>query len=61
MQDGTQFADAMQVAREAAQMERKVLMRLRDEGKIGDETVRVVERELDLAETRIDVVQERFD
>jgi CPA1 family monovalent cation:H+ antiporter len=61
MQDGTQFADAMRVAREAAQMERRVLMRLRDEGKIGDETVRAVERELDLAETRIDVVQERFD
>ena len=55
------FADAIRVAREASQTERRVLMRLRDEGKIGDETVRAVERELDLAETQIDVEGQRFD
>ena len=59
--DRRPFADAMRVAQAASQTERRVLMRLRDEGKIGDETVRAVERELDLAETRIDVVRQRFD
>jgi CPA1 family monovalent cation:H+ antiporter len=60
MQNGARFVEAMRVTQEAAHAERRVLMRLRDEGKIGDETVRAVERELDLAVTRIDVVRQRF-
>jgi CPA1 family monovalent cation:H+ antiporter len=41
------------LAQGAAQAERRVLIRLRDEGKVGDETLRTVERELDLMESRI--------
>jgi hypothetical protein len=33
------------------------LMRLRDEGRVGDGVLRDVERELDLVESRIDAVK----
>ena len=39
-------------AREVSEVERHVLIRLRDEGAIGDEVLRRLERELDLSETR---------
>ena len=44
----------LQIARETVQVERRALIRLRDEGKIGDEVQRRLERELDLTEARQD-------
>ena len=41
-----------EVAREAVEVERQVLIRLRDSGRIGDEVQRRLERELDLTEAR---------
>lgn len=38
---------------EAVQVERQELIRLRDSGRIGDETYRALERELDLSESRL--------
>jgi CPA1 family monovalent cation:H+ antiporter len=43
-----------QVRREALQAERKMLVKLRDDGVIGDDILRRVERELDLEESRFD-------
>jgi Na+/H+ antiporter len=43
----------LKTASGAAQAERHALIQLRDDGKIGDETMRAVELELDLTETRI--------
>jgi CPA1 family monovalent cation:H+ antiporter len=45
-----------QVRREALQAERKMLVKLRDDGVIGDDILRRVERELDLEESRFDGV-----
>lgn len=44
----------LEIARETVQVERRALIRLRDEGKIGDEVQRRLERELDLTEARQD-------
>ena len=41
------------VLRELLQMERKAAVRLRNEGRINDEVLRRIERELDLSETRL--------
>jgi monovalent cation/hydrogen antiporter len=41
-----------QISASALQAERRTLIALRDQGRIGDETLRKMERELDLAETR---------
>ncbi len=40
------------ISHDAAETERKTLIRLRDEGRISDEVLRAVERDLDLAESR---------
>ncbi|WP_158943989.1 Na+/H+ antiporter [Granulicella sp. S190] len=40
------------ILEEALQAERRTLIGLRDKGKIGDDVLRTIERELDLAETR---------
>lgn len=42
-----------QLALQTVQVERGELIRLRDEGRISDETLRVLERELDLSESRL--------
>jgi NhaP-type Na+/H+ or K+/H+ antiporter len=44
-----------ELMRGAARQQRQALLKLRADGRVGDEAVRVVERELDLAETRLDV------
>jgi CPA1 family monovalent cation:H+ antiporter len=60
-EQGTEFTEMMRIAQGALQAERRVLLQMQDEGRVGDETVREVERELDLSETRIDVAREKFD
>jgi monovalent cation/hydrogen antiporter len=42
-----------QVMLDALQVERATLIRLRDEGQIDDEVMRTLQRELDLAESRM--------
>jgi NhaP-type Na+/H+ or K+/H+ antiporter len=49
--------EMLKVMRGAARQERLTLMRLRDEGRVGDGVLRDVERELDLVESRIDAVK----
>jgi CPA1 family monovalent cation:H+ antiporter len=51
------FGEMLKVMRGAARQERLTLMRLRDEGRVGDGVLRDVERELDLVESRIDAVK----
>ncbi len=51
------FDEMLKVMRGAARQERLTLMRLRDEGRVGDGVLRDVERELDLVESRIDAVK----
>ena len=46
------FEEGKALARETLEVERHALIRLRDEGAIGDEVMRTLERELDLSETR---------
>jgi NhaP-type Na+/H+ or K+/H+ antiporter len=46
------FARRNEVMREVVQVERAALIRLRDEERIDDEVARVLQRELDLAESR---------
>lgn len=46
------YHELMRAAREAAQVERKAIIRLRDEGRISDDVLRTMERELDLEESR---------
>jgi hypothetical protein len=41
-----------EIALSTVQVERQALIRLRDEGRIGDDVVRKLERELDLEEAR---------
>lgn len=47
------FQQRRDVYRDALQRERSILLRLRDSGEIGDDVQRRLERELDLAETRL--------
>ncbi len=60
-EQGTQFSEMMRISQGALQAERRVLLQMQDEGRVGDDTVREVERELDLSESRIDVAREKFD
>jgi Na+/H+ antiporter len=55
LRDDAHFGPYMEAALGAAQAERRAVMQLRNEDKIGDETMRIVEMELDLTESRIDV------
>jgi NhaP-type Na+/H+ or K+/H+ antiporter len=49
-----QVMKVQELVRGAAHEQRSALLKLRAEGRIGDEAMRVVERELDLMETRLD-------
>jgi NhaP-type Na+/H+ or K+/H+ antiporter len=51
------FEAMLRIMRGAGQQERLTLMRLRDEGRVGDAVLRNVERELDLVDSRIDAVK----
>jgi CPA1 family monovalent cation:H+ antiporter len=42
----------MEISRETAQVERETALRLRNEGRINDQVLRKIERELDLSESR---------
>jgi hypothetical protein len=42
-------------ARDAVQVERRTVIQLRDEGRISDDVLRRLERELDLEETKYDL------
>jgi Na+/H+ antiporter len=53
-ESGTQGAKVQELVRGAARQQRHALLRLRAEGRVGDEAMRAVERELDLMETRLD-------
>jgi monovalent cation/hydrogen antiporter len=43
------------ILRELLRAQRKTLVRLRDEGKIGDEAMHRIERDLDLEESRLEI------
>jgi Na+/H+ antiporter len=53
-ESGAQVAKVQELARGAARQQRQALLKLRAEGRVGDEAMRSVERELDLMETRLD-------
>ncbi len=57
LRNDAHFGPYMEAALGAAQAERRALIQLRNEDKIGDETMRMVETELDLTESRIDVAK----
>jgi len=50
--DGDTYARLRSIAEEALQAERRTLIELRDKGRIGDDVLRTLEREMDLAESR---------
>jgi CPA1 family monovalent cation:H+ antiporter len=47
-------ADYQRLLRELLRAQRQTLMRLRNQGKIGDEAMHRIERDLDLEESRLD-------
>ncbi len=49
------YQELVHAARGALQVERRALIRLRDEGSISDDVMRKVERELDLEESKLDL------
>lgn len=51
------YARLRSIAAGALQAERRRLIALRDSGQIGDDTLRTIEREIDLAETRYQAMQ----
>jgi Na+/H+ antiporter len=51
-EDAENYRRLQELSRRAAQAERSVLIRLRDQGNISDEVLRSVERDLDLTESR---------
>ena len=53
-ESGLQAAKAQALMRGVARQQRQALLRLHAEGRVGDEAMRAVERELDLMETRLD-------
>jgi Na+/H+ antiporter len=55
--EGVRFKEILEITSGAARQERMTLMRLRDEGRVGDEVMRAVEQELDLVESRIALVK----
>jgi Na+/H+ antiporter len=54
--DAATYARLKDIARGAVQAERRTLLRLRDDGTISDDTLRTLERELDLTESRYGVL-----
>jgi CPA1 family monovalent cation:H+ antiporter len=54
--DGAEHARYVALSLEAVQVERDTAVRLRDEGRINDEVLRRIERELDLSESRLATV-----
>jgi CPA1 family monovalent cation:H+ antiporter len=57
LRDNARVEAFLRTASGAAQAERRALIQLRDDGKIGDETMRAVELELDLTESRIEATK----
>jgi CPA1 family monovalent cation:H+ antiporter len=57
-QDARKHNRRVDLSPEALRVERDTAIALRDEGRINDEVLRRIERELDLAETRLDVAAE---
>jgi CPA1 family monovalent cation:H+ antiporter len=51
------YRQVVQAAEGAVQAERKAIIRLRDEGRISDDVLRTMERELDLEESRYQVAR----
>jgi CPA1 family monovalent cation:H+ antiporter len=51
------FSKIVEIQEGAAREERRVLMKMREEGRIGDEALRTVESELDLSEIRLEKVK----
>ena len=49
----------LELSLEALRVERETAVRLRDEGRINDDVLRLIERELDLSESRIATVREK--
>jgi Na+/H+ antiporter len=52
--DAEDHAHVVTISRELLRLERDTALRLRNEGRINDEVLRQLERELDLSETRLD-------
>jgi CPA1 family monovalent cation:H+ antiporter len=52
--DADDHAQIVDISRQLLRLERDTALRLRDEGRINDEVLRQLERELDLTETRLD-------
>jgi monovalent cation/hydrogen antiporter len=52
--DAEDHAQVVTVSRQLLRLERDTAVRLRDEGRINDEVLRQIQRELDLTETRLD-------
>jgi monovalent cation/hydrogen antiporter len=57
--DADDHAQIVTVSRELLRVERDTALRLRDEGRINDEVLRHLERELDLSEIRLDTTPSR--
>ncbi len=57
--DARTYRSLRKVALETVEVERQTMIRLRDEGKIGDDTMRRLEREIDLVESRDVIGQDR--
>jgi monovalent cation/hydrogen antiporter len=55
--DAGTYRQVVQAAEGAVQAERRVIIRLRDEGRISDDVLRTMERELDLEESRYQVAR----
>ena len=51
------YQHLLHAGEEAVRQERLALLRLRDEGKISDDVLRTIERELDLEDSRYRVVK----
>ena len=56
--DAMKYNRYVELSLEALRVERGAAIALRDEGRISDEVLRRIERELDLAETRLDTAAE---
>jgi CPA1 family monovalent cation:H+ antiporter len=57
VRDDANVGAYLELSQGAAQAERRALLKLRDEGQIGDEAMRAVELELDLTESRIEAIR----
>jgi CPA1 family monovalent cation:H+ antiporter len=54
----TNHLSYLELSRETARVERETAIRLRNEGRINDQVLRRIERELDLTESRFDNPEE---